>query len=72
MEAFVAGVRVIEVGTGKKVDRVGLLPQPEKAAIRSEQTNNPATCKLENLPNTRPPHDQEMINCNSADGKLSV
>jgi hypothetical protein len=52
MEAFVAGVRVIELGTGKKVDRVGLLPHPEKAAIRSEQMNNPATCKLENLPKT--------------------
>jgi len=72
MEAFVAGVRVIEVGTGKKVDRVGLLPQPEKAAIRREQINNPATCKLENLPKTRPPYDKEMINRNSADGKLSV
>ena len=72
MDALVAGVRVMEAGTGKKVARVGLLPQPENAAISSTQMDVPATCKLENLPKTRPPHDQEMINRCSADGKLSV
>ena len=72
MDALVAGVRLTDDGTGKKVAWVGLLPQPLKAADSMKKVKKPAICEVENLPKTWPPREPSLMDRYAADGKLSV
>ena len=72
MEALLAGLRVTEDGTGKKVDRVGLLPQLLNPDAIRKSVNICANCEVKNLPKNVPSAHIRDCEPNAANGNLSV